>query len=171
MKYKRISSEVLYTNEGITRIDQFDIESLKALAEKNTRRRIRLCAHTDIQDDLHEMIIVHARDTYVRPHKHIGKSESFHVVEGLLLIVIFNDDGSKIEEIPMGDLHSGYPFYYRLPASLYHTVIPQQDFVVFHEVTKGPFDRLDTVFAPWAPSEDDNLDIQRDFQESIKSQI
>ena len=171
MKYKRISNEVLYTDESITKIDQVDIESLKALAAKNARKRIRLCAHPDIQDNLHEMIIVHARDAYVRPHKHIGKSESFHVIEGLLLVVVFDDEGSKIEEIPMGYMNSGQPFYYRLSANLYHTVIPQQDFVVFHEVTKGPFDRLDTVFAPWAPAEDDHPDIQRGFQESIKSPI
>ena len=171
MKYNRISNEVLYTDESITKIDQVDIESLKSLAEKSPRRRIRLCAHPDIQDNLHEMIIVHARDTYVRPHKHISKSESFHVIEGLLLVVVFDDDGSKIEEIPMGDMHSGQTFYYRLPESLYHTVIPQQDFVVFHEVTKGPFERTDTVFAPWAPAEDDHPDIQRGFQESIKSLI
>ena len=98
MKYNRISNEVLYTDESITKIDQVDIESLKALAAKNSRKRIRLCAHPDMQDNLHEMIIVHARDAYVRPHKHIGKSESFHVIEGLLLVVVFDDEGSKIEE-------------------------------------------------------------------------
>ena len=171
MKYKRISNEVLYTDESITKIDKADIESLKELAAKNTRKRIRLCAHPDTHDNLHEMIIVHALDAYVRPHKHIGKSESFHVIEGLLLVVVFDDEGSKIEDIPMGDMHSGELFYYRLPANLYHTVIPQQDFVVFHEVTNGPFDRSDTVFAPWAPAEDDKPDIQRGFQDRIKSSI
>ena len=114
---------------------------------------------------------MHALDAYVRPHKHIGKSESFHVIEGLLLVVVFDDEGSKIEDIPMGDMHSGELFYYRLPANLYHTVIPQQDFVVFHEVTNGPFDRSDTVFAPWAPAEDDKPDIQRGFQDRIKSSV
>ena len=58
-------------------------------------------------DRLHEMLIVHQRGAYVRPHKHPGKMESTHVVKGLVDVVLFDDDGSVRRTIRMGDYASG----------------------------------------------------------------
>ena len=90
MKYKTINDEVLYTTENITQINKSDIDQLKILSRSNPRKRIRICTHPDIGDNIHEMIIIHASGAYITPHKHIGKSESFHIIEGVLLVVIFD---------------------------------------------------------------------------------
>jgi len=164
MKYKTINDEVLYTTENITRINKSDIDQLKILSRSNPRKRIRICTHPDIGDNIHEMIIIHASGVYITPHKHIGKSESFHIIEGLLLVVIFDEKGEIIEQIRMGDSESGLTFYYRLPANHFHTVVPQSELAVFHEVTNGPFVPEDTVFAPWAPSEEDDPKQKQVFQ-------
>ena len=55
---------------------------------------MRLCAHPAVDDRLHEMVIAMARETYVRPHKHVNKSESVHVIEGLADAVLFDDAGN-----------------------------------------------------------------------------
>jgi len=164
MKYKTINDEVLYTTENITRINKSDIDQLKILSRSNPRKRIRICTHPDIGDNIHEMIIIHASGAYITPHKHIGKSESFHIIEGLLLVVIFDEKGEIIEQIRMGDSESGLTFYYRLPANHFHTVVPQSELALFHEVTNGPFVPEDTVFAPWAPSEEDDPKQKQVFQ-------
>lgn len=156
MKFRAINEEVLYTAESVTCVNQADVELLKSLASKNPRKRIRLCLHPNTEDCVHEMIIVHCKGAYVRPHKHSGKSESFHVIEGRLKIFFFADDGEVKDVITMGQLNHGEIFYYRLSESWFHTVIPISKVVVFHETTNGPFNREETVFASWAPREEEH---------------
>ena len=101
------------------------------------------------------MIICLARGTYVRPHRHVGKSESFHIMEGELDVVLFEDDGAVREVIRMGSYQSGQVFFYRLMEPRFHTVLVRSPHVLVHETTNGPFDPADTEFATWSPAEGD----------------
>ena len=154
-KLRAESAEVLYAVGGIVTVDAATVAALVHDAGQNPRRRIRLCTHTGVEDAVHEMMIVHDRSCYVRPHKHVGKSESFHVVEGEVDVVIFDDAGTVTGVIPMGPFGSERPFFYRIDQPLFHTLLIRSDVLVFHETTSGPFRREQTVFAPWAPEEDD----------------
>ena len=154
-KYRSLNPEVLYSKIPITTTDRSEIDLFKQLSSRNPRKRIRLCAHGSPDDRLHEMLIVHERSAYVRPHKHPGKTESTHIIEGLVDVVVFDDDGQIERVIHMGDYASGRTFYYRMAIPVFHTLIIRSDVLVFHETTNGPFDRSDTVFAPWAPAESD----------------
>ena len=156
MKFARHSSEeVYYTTSAITTVTAEDIAFVKARAAENPRRRARLCAHPDATDPLHEMLIVHMRDIYVQPHKHLGKSESFHMIEGRLKIFLFDDEGRRTGVIEMSEPGGGAALFYRLGSSTFHSVYAQTDVIVFHEVTNGPFNPRETVWAPWAPDEFD----------------
>jgi cupin fold WbuC family metalloprotein len=166
IKFREHNPEVLYASDPIVQVDRGDIEALAARAEKNERGRIRLCTHRDTRDTLHEMLIVHARDTYVRPHKHRAKSEAFHVISGVADVVLFNDSGSITTVVAMGDYASGRKFYYRLANPIYHMLLIRSDQVVFHEITNGPFDRADTLFAAWSPEIDDR-DAAREFMKKV----
>ena len=161
------NEEVFYTRRSVTTVGPAEINFLKAAAAGNSRRRARLCAHPDMDDALHEMLIVHMGGTYVRPHKHLGKSESFHMIEGALKVFLFSDEGQLEDTIELGALETGRRFFYRLSTPKFHSVLPESDIVVFHEVTNGPFDRADCVFAPWAPAEDADADEQRQFMNNI----
>ena len=155
MNFISETDEVYRTCGIIAKVTEDDIFFLKEQAAKNERKRVRLCTHPGDADLLHEMLIIHARNTYVPPHKHINKSESFHIIEGSLSVFIFDENGTVVETISMGEAKSGRVFYYRLSESLYHSVLPESEFVVFHEVTNGPFNRQDMIIAPWAPADDD----------------
>ena len=156
MKFARhASEEVYYTTSAITTVTAEDIAFVKARAAENPRRRARLCAHPDDTDPLHEMLIVHMRGIYVQPHKHVGKSESFHVIEGRLKVLLFDDEGRHTRTIQLSEPSGGASFFYRLASPTFHSVVPETEFVVFHEVTNGPFDRRETIAALWAPAETD----------------
>lgn len=146
----------MYSDAGITCVDRAVIADLKALAAGNERKRVRLCAHCAPSERLHEMLIVHARGTYVRPHKHPGKTESTHVIEGEVDVVVLDDAGEVTQVMELGDYGSGKIFYYRMASAAFHTLIIRSPVLVFHETTDGPFDRNDTVFAEWAPAGDDD---------------
>lgn len=154
LRLRPFNEEVLFTAEPVTTLSEADVEWLGFRASKNPRQRIRICSHPHSDSRLHEMFIVHTRETYVRPHKHLDKSESFHIISGDVDVVLFDNDAAIRRVIRMGERASGKPFYYRLDEAIYHTLLIRSDVLVFHEVTTGPFRREDTVFAPWAPTED-----------------
>ena len=170
MKATKFNEEVLFTADDVVKVDANDIEELKKKARQNPRRRIRICAHKKLDDSIHEMLIVHEKSCYVRPHKHIDKTESFHIVDGSADIILFDEDGQINKIIPMGDYASGRKFFYRLPPSRYHTLMIQSDVLVFHEITNGPFKLEDTVWASWAPLETDVDEVSR-YMELIASYI
>ena len=155
MRIRKLNDEVIYTEDQVVQIKSSDIQWLKKQAEGNLRKRARLCTHHNTEDLLHEMLIVHAHDTYIRPHKHHGKSESFHVIEGLVDVVLFDENGNVIEMIQMGNYESGMMFYYRILNPIYHTLLIRSNVLVFHETTTGPFNPMDTIFAPWSPKVED----------------
>jgi len=148
------SPEVLFAAGPLLTVERQDIEALKAQAAKNPRRRMRLCAHRDPSERLHEMLIALTKDAYIRPHKHLTKPESFHVVDGACDVVLFDEVGIITEIITMGTYASGRRFYYRLAEPWFHTVRIRSEFLVFHESGLGPFAPDDTAFPAWAPSVD-----------------
>ncbi|MCX6992226.1 MAG: WbuC family cupin fold metalloprotein [Kiritimatiellaeota bacterium] len=162
--------EVLIAAEPLVTVTSVDVDQLCARALHNVRRRMRLCAHPAIDSKVHEMLIVHTPETYVRPHKHIGKSESFHIVAGTADVILFDENGAIQQVVPMGDYASGRIFYYRVSGPLYHSLVITSDVLVFHEVTNGPFVRTESVFAPWAPDESDPVAVKA-FLEDIKRKI
>lgn len=154
-EYRKESDEVLYSEAGILDLTGADIDQLKTAAARNPRKRIRICAHHQPEDRLHEMLIVHERSAYVRPHKHSGKTESTHVIEGTVDVILFDDEGAITRVMELGDYKSGRIFYYRMAEPVYHMLIVRSDVLVFHETTDGPFNRKDTLFPDWAPEEND----------------
>lgn len=127
---------------------------LRQLADA-ARRRVRLCAHGDAGEPLHEMFILLDRTTYIRPHRHPGKPESLLVLEGDADAVFLDEAGGIAEVIPLGDPGSGRTFFYRIQTPVWHTLLIRSERLLFHEATLGPFRKEQTEFAPFAPAEED----------------
>jgi cupin fold WbuC family metalloprotein len=143
--------EVYYSDDGLVTADDATIAELKRIAAANPRLRSRLCTHPDPSSGLHEMLIVHHRQAYVRPHKHLGKPESFHLMEGTARVVIFEDDGQIRDVLEMAPFGQDKLCYYRMPDEVFHTILITSEWLVFHETTAGPFDPSHTAFPDWAP--------------------
>ena len=154
MRIRERSKEVLVIDDPIIKVERADLSILAERLPESKKGRVRLCAHPDVSDLLHEMLILLDKDTYVRPHRHLNKVESFHIIEGEVDVVIFDENGAVKELVQMGEYHSGKKFYYRLSQALYHTVLIRSETVLYHETTNGPFNKSDTLYAPWAPAEE-----------------
>ncbi|MBI2437467.1 MAG: WbuC family cupin fold metalloprotein [Lentisphaerae bacterium] len=170
MKTTEYNSEVLMAAGAVITVNRADVAELRARTLKNARGRMRLCAHPSLESKVHEMLIVHTAETYVRPHRHLGKSESFHIIEGTAEIILFSDLGDIQQIIPVGDYASGRIFYYRLSEPLFHSLVITSGVLIFHEVTSGPFVRPETEPAPWAPDESDTPAVAA-FMARIKKQV
>ena len=153
MKWDKKNDEVFYPKEtNFIEVAKQDIDLLIEAAQDNPRERARYCTHSSAEDAVHEMIIFHKKGTYIRPHKHIGKTESFLLIDGEADVLIFDKEGELTHVQNIGKYESGKNYYYRIPASCYHSQIFRKD-TVFHEATKGPFEKKSTIFPNWAPDE------------------
>ena len=151
MNIRAESAEVFYPGEDPVMAGAAEVEALKRSARTSPKKRARLCTHFNPTDTLHEMLITLPRGAYVRPHKHVGKSESFTILQGEVDLVLFHEDGRVRQSIPMGTLESKKAFYHRTTQEVYHTLVVRSEMLVFHEVTDGPFQREQTIFPSWAP--------------------
>jgi cupin fold WbuC family metalloprotein len=147
---QRVNDEVYYAGSGVVLVGPEELEFIKQRARENGSARARICTHPSTQDGLHEMFIVHGRGAYVRPHAHAVKAESFWLVEGSCDVVFFEDDGGVRSWTRLGTAEDTQR-YYRIPPLLYHTLLIRSEWLVFHEVTTGPFVRSEALFPSWAP--------------------
>ena len=157
----RTAQEVFVAAEPVVSVGVKEMSLLKGEVVNTDRKRIRLCAHKNSSDLLHEMFVVYMNMTYVKPNKHLNKDESLHILEGEGDFIFFDDAGNITAIVPLGDRDSGRPFYVRVPAFVYHTIVMKSDTLVIHEATPGPFHREDTVWASWAPDEKDVPQVAR----------
>jgi cupin fold WbuC family metalloprotein len=166
----KISEEVYYAKGDIVTFGAADLAFLIEQTGRNPRKRARLCMHRNVSDPLHEMIIVNLRDTYVRPHKNTNKPKSFRMLDGMMDVVVFDDAGKVTHVTRLGSYASGYPSYFRLHETRFHTLRTLTPAGVFQETTRGPFAAGDTVFAEWAPDDEDNAGIVR-FLEQMDAAV
>ena len=163
--FNKHSDEIEFNSQELVFLDSGWIDRAKAIASKNEKKKFRTCLHFDESDDVHEMFIVHSKDTYVRPHTHIGRYESLQILEGIGTVVMFSDDGEITQVKTVGDISSPYPFYYYMRTAMYHTILIDTDFLIFKETTQGPFNPEDTIFPVWAPSDtEDKVTTSNYFQ-------
>ncbi len=146
------------------------VTHLRKAAAETPRARARICAHPGDESKIHEMLIVLSGNTYVRPHKHLTKIESYHIVEGETSLVLFSDSGEIEKVIEMGDYASGKAFYFRLSGPVFHTLVIHSPDLVLFETTDGPFVKSECVFAPWAPEETDTAEIPA-YREELKRKL
>lgn len=155
--WRQVGEEVLYSDQATVLVDGAVVAELKRLAAGTRRRRMRLCAHPDPTAPVHDMIIVHGRDAYVRPHRHPLKAESLHVIEGLAQALFFDVSGRIDEIAALGPASSNRHFFYRMPPGRFHALVIESDWFVFAEATQGPFMPDTSEFPIWAPPENSSV--------------
>lgn len=175
MNWKRVNKEVLYPNEidRLISVSKADLDYLKSFALANPRKRARICVHHNVDDDIHEMFIYHPKGTYVPPHKHTKKHESYFLIEGEFTVIFFDEDGIPNNMIEMGDVTTGKPFFFRMSDPMFRTILFKKD-SFFLEVKQGPFTTDNFIVADWAPLIEDTLAVENylnSLTDKIKSTL
>lgn len=165
------SSDVFLALGPIASIGNEEINYLRNELKGNPKGRVRINLHPDNSDTLHEMFIAIRPDSYIRPHKHLHKSEAFHIVFGEVDIVIFEDNGSIRQVVSLAMGHSDKAFYYRMSKPFFHTLIIKSNLLVVHEITNGPFIKDGTTFANFAPPEDAGMKAIKTWQKNLSTRL
>lgn len=145
---------------GNTLLGQQEIDEVVAAALVNGSGRARINAHRSLDAEIHEMVIAFRGGSYVRPHRHRSKRESFHVIAGRIDAVVFDDQGTVKQRLKLGAYGSEFPFYLRSEHNDWHCFVVVSDLALVHETTNGPFRQDDSEFPTWAPNPDDEESIR-----------
>ena len=149
--------EVIKNSEELLFINNELVEQIIEEASQSQRHMARLLMHFDHENPVQEMLIALGRNCAVMPNRSVGRSESLQVVQGELLLVIFDDNGNVVKRIEMGPYGSDKTFLYRLSSTPWHTMIPLSKIVVVHEVIEGPFSNSSDPMPDWVPENPDDL--------------
>lgn len=164
-----MGEEAYFNQKSIMKVDRKVIEELKAKARANASGKYRLCMQHSSQDNLHEMFVVRRQGDYGRPDKHFYTTESHTIVDGAMLVILFEEDGriKEVFELSKESFHT-----YRIDTNMYHMQIPITEQVVYYEVKLGPFTEKSNVFPDWAPEPHDIEHValfMKDLKKKIKS--
>jgi cupin fold WbuC family metalloprotein len=130
------------------------LDELTSKAATSPRRRAHFNIHATASDPVQRFLVVKNRDSYIRPHQHLTKSELVVALRGRFDIVTFDPEGRVTNRygIGAGTNH----FAYEADPGTWHTLVALTDGSAFLEVKEGPYDPAVAVdFAPWAPAEGD----------------
>ena len=154
-------SSTFFIDQEIVEIEQKKLEQLKIAASQSIAKRARFCLHRSHNDSIQDMVIAFCKDSYVHPHRNVRKSKLFHVIEGELILVFFDDVGAVINKVEMGTCESGKSFLCRLNVNAWHTVVPLSDYLIILETNGGPFVKGKDEYAKWAPDSENEKDIKK----------
>jgi len=130
------------------------LDELAAQAAASPRRRAHHNIHAGNADLVQRFLVTVSRDSYIRPHRHLARSELALVVRGGFDVLTFDDEGAVTERYAVGEGTSTIGF--ETPQGTWHTLIARADGSTFLEVKEGPYDPATaSQFAPWAPPEGD----------------
>ena len=149
MRFKQQAENILVLDGTPAFVNPAAIRRLKRMADASPLKRARICLHKRADEPIHEMLIVLARGVYIRPHRHLNRTESFHLLEGRATVVFFNEKGKITQSHQLARSGKG-PFLYRIDRPVFHTQIVHSKYLVFYEVTSGPWVSDDTEYASWA---------------------
>lgn len=141
------------------------LDEMTAKAAASPRRRTHHNLHASPNDLVQRFVVVAQSDTYIRPHRHMTKSELCTLVRGRFEVVEFDADGTITGRSVIGE---GTPnLAYELPSQTWHTLLALTDGAAFVEVKEGPYDPATAAeFARWAPEEGGAI---ADFQRWVRT--
>nr|WP_298728407.1 WbuC family cupin fold metalloprotein [uncultured Steroidobacter sp.] len=141
------------------------LDEMTAKAAASPRRRAHHNLHSSPSDLVQRFVVVAHSDSYIRPHRHLTKSELCTVVRGQFEVVVFDAEGTITQRSVVGE---GTPnLAFELPQATWHTLLVLTDGASFVEVKEGPYDPATAAeFASWAPEEGRAT---ADFQRWVRS--
>ena len=92
--------------------------------------------------------------TYLPPHRHTDKEETYVVLRGSLLAFFYDDLGNVTEKVSLNSSAGIYGL--EIPSGTWHSIIALESGTVIFEIKSGPYRSLPPEdIAPWAPAPSD----------------
>ena len=130
------------------------LDSVTSQAKENPRLRMNYNFHATMDAPIHRLLNALEPGTYLPPHRHTDKIESYVVLRGSLLAFFYDEAGNVTEKVKLCPAEG--KFGLEIPAGTWHSVIPLESGTVIYEVKNGPYAPLSPEdVASWAPASSD----------------
>jgi cupin fold WbuC family metalloprotein len=140
------NERVFYAQETPVVLGVQIIMLMKGLAEFKGQPVFRVCLHESADEGIHEMLMVHTRPAHTGPHKQDKTSLSYHMLDGVADISLYDDTGVCDRTIRLDSNDNFGGRFVRLKANVFRSLQTRSQYSVFLEVASGPFADDETVW-------------------------
>ncbi|MGQ9661571.1 MAG: WbuC family cupin fold metalloprotein [Kiritimatiellia bacterium] len=146
-----------FNRELFLAVDRMLIEELKARARRAPDATFRFCLHSSEKEPVQEMLVVSGRTATRPPHRHPRSTETHLMIEGEILVLLFDARGRIRRRVALGPPGSTKPFCARVGPNRWHMIVFLSQPVVYYEVMRGPFvTARSNIWAHWGPTPGDS---------------
>ncbi|MDR0895494.1 MAG: WbuC family cupin fold metalloprotein [Prevotellaceae bacterium] len=120
-------------------------------AQASPRLRMNYNLHESLSAPIQRLLNALEPDTYLPPHRHPDKTETYLMVRGSLLAFFYDDQGNVTEWAHLS--HAAENYGLEIPANTWHSIISLEPGTIIFEVKAGPYLPLAPNDIPaWAPA-------------------
>ena len=109
-----------------------------------TKENSRICLHQNIDDTHQEMIILQKKHSYFPPKKNIKSDQTFFIIEGQLMVIIFDNKGNIKSKIILSKKNN---LMLRVKKNTFHCDIPLSKFAIHYESKNCQFNKFTNKLA------------------------
>ena len=118
-------------------IDTYLLDKVSSEAKVSPRQRMNYNFHKSLDDKCHRMLNAVEPGSDIPIHRHPDKDESLVVLRGKVRSTTYNDDGSVIDSVVLGQ-EDGL-FGVDIPKGVWHKLESLESGSVVFECKEGPF--------------------------------
>ena len=123
-------------------------------AQENSRLRMNYNFHESLDAPIHRLLNAMEPGTYLPPHRHVDKEETYIVLRGSLIAFFYDDMGNVTEKVNLNPSAGMYGV--EIPSGTWHSIVVLESGTVIFEIKSGPYKPLPPEdVAPWAPAPSD----------------
>lgn len=130
------------------------LDAVTSQAKENPRLRMNYNFHATMDAPIHRLLNALEPGTYLPPHRHRDKEETYLVLRGSLLACFYDEAGDVTERALLNPSEGKYGL--EIPPCTWHSIVALESGTVIFEIKKGPYSPLSPEdLASWAPAASD----------------
>ncbi len=123
-------------------------------AKASARLRMNHNFHDSMESAVHRLLNALEPGTYLTPHRHMDKEETYLILRGSLFAFFFDDDGNITDKTLLSQAKGNYGL--EIPPRTWHSIVALEPGTMIFEVKSGPYVPLTPEeIAAWAPPPSD----------------
>lgn len=135
------------------------LDAVTSQAKESPRLRMNYNLHASMDAPIHRLLNALEPETYLPPHRHADKEETYLVLRGSLMAFFYDDAGNVTEKVRLNPLEGKYGL--EIPPKTWHSIVVLESGTVIFEIKKGPYQPLPPEdLAPWAPQASDKEEVK-----------
>lgn len=130
------------------------LNEVTSQAKVNPRLRMNYNFHTSMEEPIHRMLNALETGTYLPPHRHRDKEETYLLLRGSMWVFFYDELGNVTDKALLNPSEGKYGL--EIPSGTWHNIVALESGTVIFEIKKGPYFPLSPEdIASWAPAPSD----------------